>query len=271
MKRWEKILHFLEVHWQSVTLSAVCVCLSMVALAALDNQTSEVFSGSDWGLNFVIQGAAPQGNVGAETLKEFDAYYIGNTDEKTIYLTFDAGYENGYTKTILDVLKKHEVKATFFLVEHYMKTAPELVLRMADEGHIVANHTASHPDMSTLTSAEALRAELTPVEVKYREITGRDMIKLYRPPQGKFSELNLRHAQQLGYTTVFWSLAYVDWNTAKQPDPKSAIQKLNARIHNGAIVLLHSTSATNAAILDELIRGWKDMGYTVGSLEDFVK
>ncbi|MBO5214393.1 MAG: delta-lactam-biosynthetic de-N-acetylase [Clostridia bacterium] len=270
MKLSERILHYLERNWQIIALSAVCFFLVLAMIAAGQAQTVEVFSCSDWGLSFGIPNAAPQGNVSAEKLKEYDAYYIGDKESKTIYLTFDAGYENGYTEKILDTLKKHDVPAAFFLVQHYLKTAPDLVKRMAEEGHIVANHTASHPDMSKISTAEALKEELEPVETLYYEITGQEMKKIYRPPQGKFSEINLKHAQELGYTTVFWSLAYADWNNKKQPDPQAAIQKLNSRIHNGAVVLLHSTSATNAEILDTLLTQWKEQGYTFGTLNDFL-
>lgn len=270
MKKKYTLLQIIEKHWQTVALCAICLCLALAAVAAVEAQTAEVFAATDWGLSFGITGAPPTGNESKEELLLYNGYYIGNTEEKTIYLTFDAGYENGYTSTILDTLKEKQVPATFFLVEHYMNTASDLVLRMEKEGHTVANHTASHPDMSTLNSAADLQRELVPVEEKYREITGKEMLKIYRPPQGKYSEINLQHAKELGYATVFWSLAYADWNNAKQPDPKGAVQKLNSRIHNGAIVLLHSTSATNAEILGTLIDDWRSMGYTFGRLEDLV-
>ncbi len=269
MKFSERCLTYLEKNWQMIALTAVCFFLVLAMIAAGQAQTIEAFSCSDWGLSFGIPNAAPQGNVSAEKLKEYNAYYIGNKESKTVYLTFDAGYENGYTDKILDVLKKHNIPAAFFLVEHYMKTAPDLVKRMAEEGHTVANHTASHPDMSKISTAETLKEELEPVEKLYYEITGQEMKKFYRPPQGKFSETNLKHAKELGYTTVFWSLAYADWNNKKQPDPQASIQKLNSRIHGGAVILLHSTSATNAEILDDLLTQWKEQGYTFGTLDDF--
>lgn len=270
MNKSQGFLHKLEKNWHTIALSAICMCLIMAVIAAVQAQTVEAFTCSDWGLSFGITGAAPQGNVSAEILKQYNAYYIGDNQTKTIYLTFDAGYENGYTAQILDTLKEHDVPAAFFLVSHYMKTAPELVKRMSDEGHIVANHTASHPDMSKIKSAEALLGELTPVEDLYREITGQEMKKIYRPPQGKFSETNLKHAKELGYITFFWSLAYADWDNTKQPSPEASIQKLDSRIHNGAVILLHSTSATNANILGTLIEHWKEMGYTFGTLDDFI-
>ena len=223
---------------------------------------------SDWGLGFGKANTRPRGNLSEQELEKYDAYFIGG-ESKTIYLTFDAGYENGYTAKILDVLKEKQVPAAFFLVSHYIKTEPELVRRMAEEGHIVANHTNTHPDMSTLTSIDALKAELEPVQQLYRECTGKDMPMFYRPPRGQFSKLNLEHAKQLGYTTVFWSLAYVDWNVNNQPSPQAAMEKLNGRIHDGAVILLHSTSATNAEILGQLIDSWRDQGYNFGTLYDF--
>ena len=223
---------------------------------------------SDWGLSFQTNGQPPVGNVSAGELAQYGAYYLGGTDKKTIYLTFDAGYENGCTPAILDALKAHNAPACFFVVGNYIDTAPELVQRMVDEGHIVGNHTLHHPDMSTIADKEAFAAELTGLEEKFTALTGQSMQKFYRPPQGKFSEENLRQAQELGYTTVFWSLAYVDWYTDNQPTDEQAFSKLIPRIHNGAIVLLHSTSETNARILDELLTRWEEAGYTFGSLTE---
>lgn len=225
----------------------------------------------NWGLGFGKEGQPPTGNATASELKKYDAYYIGDTGKKVIYLTFDAGYENGYTATILDTLKKHNVKASFFLVGNYIVSSPELVKRMAEEGHVVANHTFSHPNMSKIDSLEAFQKELEDLEVVYRDITGMDMAKYYRPPQGKYSKDNLEMAEKLGYKTVFWSLAYVDWYNDKQPTREQAFQKLIGRIHPGAVVLLHSTSKTNSEILDELLTKWKEMGYTFGTLDELVQ
>ena len=185
-----------------------------------------------------------------------------------MYLTFDAGFENGCTGEILDVLKKEKVPAAFFLVGTYMKENGDLVKRMAKEGHIVGNHTMHHPDMSAITDEAALKEELEGVEKIYKEVTGKEMQKFYRPPQGKFSTSNLEQAKKLGYTTVFWSLAYVDWYVDKQPTREEALEKLLPRTHNGAVILLHSTSKTNAKILQELIKRWKDEGYTFKSLKE---
>lgn len=255
---------------------AVVVCLAVLlglcGLVTLTSQNGGVVAASgeitNWGLSFQQEGQAPIGNADSEYLAQYNALYRAPGEEKVLYLTFDAGYENGYTAQILDVLQKHCVPATFFLVGNYLETEPELVCRMVREGHTVGNHTYTHPDMSAIATEEAFREELTKNEELYREITGEDMAKLYRPPQGKFCESNLCMAQELGYRTVFWSLAYVDWYEDDQPTKEEAFQKLIPRVHPGAVVLLHSTSATNAAILDELLTRWEDLGYTFGRLEE---
>ncbi|MBQ2747985.1 MAG: polysaccharide deacetylase family protein, partial [Firmicutes bacterium] len=216
------------------------------------NISMPVSASGNWGLSFQNEGSAPVGNATKEELKEHNAYYIGDESEKVIYLTFDAGYENGNTPKILDTLKKHEVPACFFLVGNYIEKSPELVKRMVDEGHTVGNHTMHHPDMSAIGTEEAFKEEIGELETLYKEVTGKEMVKVYRPPQGKYSESNLMMAEELGYKTIFWSLAYVDWYESDQPEPDEAINTLTSRIHPGAIVLLHSTSSTNASILDEL-------------------
>ncbi|MGI6006440.1 MAG: polysaccharide deacetylase family protein [Ruminococcus sp.] len=222
----------------------------------------------NWGLSFPEEGEAPAGNVSSDQLKQYDACYMNDTDEKIIYLTFDAGYENGNTSAILDALKKHHVSATFFVVGNYLTSCPDLVKRMVSEGHTVGNHTYHHPDMSEISTMEDFSRELEGVETLYEEITGQPMTKFYRPPQGKYSEANLKMAQELGYRTFFWSLAYIDWYEDDQPTEEEAFDKLLGRIHPGAIVLLHSTSKTNADILDDLLTKWEDMGYSFGSLEE---
>ena len=221
-----------------------------------------------WGLSFRQEGAAPMGSAGKDALKALDAAYLGDTTEPVIYLTFDAGYENGCTEQILDILKKHEVPAAFFLVGNYIEKNADLVRRMVAEGHTVGNHTMHHPDMSKISDPDAFQKELTELEDLFRETTGEDLPKYYRPPQGTYSEDNLKMAQSLGYKTVFWSLAYVDWNNDAQPTKEEAFSKLIPRIHNGAVVLLHSTSRTNAEILDALLTKWKEMGYSFGTMEE---
>ncbi len=227
-----------------------------------------VMSTGSWGLSFRTEGQAPVGPAGTKQLEQYDAAYLGDTNEKKLYLTFDAGYENGSTAKILDVLKKHEVPATFFLVGNYLQTNPDLVRRMVDEGHIVGNHTMHHVDMSKLTDKEAFCKELTELETLYQEITGKEMLKFYRPPQGIYSQKNLELAKELGYKTVFWSLAYVDWRNDAQPTAEYAFSKLLPRTHNGAVILLHSTSKTNGEIMEELIIKWKELGYSFHSIEE---
>ena len=240
--------------------------LAAIALAVSIFSRQVIETGS-WGLSFRTEGAPPVGNAGSAQLAQYDAVYLGDPAQKVIYLTFDAGYENGCTEKILDVLKAHEVKAAFFLVGNYIQQNADLVRRMVREGHIVGNHTMHHPDMSKIADKAAFAKELSDLEALYKEVTGEQMPKYYRPPQGCYSEENLRMAKEMGYKTVFWSLAYVDWNNDSQPTAKQAFDKLLPRIHNGAVVLLHSTSTTNAQILDELLTRWKDMGYSFGTVD----
>ena len=221
-----------------------------------------------WGLSFRQEGAPPVGNADAARLRQYDAAYIGPAGEKVLYLTFDAGYENGCMEKILDTLKAHQVPGAFFLVGNYIEKNRDLVRRMTEEGHIVANHTMHHPDMSKLSDKDAFSKELKDLETLYKETTGQEMARYYRPPQGTYSEENLKMAKELGYKTVFWSLAYVDWNNDAQPTAEQAFSKLLPRTHDGAVVLLHSTSRTNAEILDELLIRWKNMGYRFGTLEE---
>lgn len=235
--------------------------------------TGKVGDVTNWGLSFDKEGTAPVGNASAEELAKYDAWYVGDTSKKTIYLTFDGGYENGYTASILDTLKKHKVPAAFFLVGTYIRDNPELVRRMAEEGHIVGNHSMNHRDMSAVTDMAVFEKELAEVEMAYQSAIGDgkkkvQMPKYYRPPEGKFSPANLEMAKSLGYKTVFWSLAYVDWNVDRQPTREEALQTLLPRTHKGAVVLLHSTSKTNAKVLGELIERWKAEGYRFGTLDE---
>ncbi len=243
------------------------VLLMTVALVVGILGSRSVETGS-WGLSFRTEGAPPVGTAGSAQLQQYDAAFLGDPAQKVIYLTFDAGYENGSTAKILDTLKKHQVPAAFFLVGNYVNQNADLVRRMVSEGHIVGNHTMHHPDMSKISNMASFQKELKELEDLYRETTGEEMPKYYRPPQGNYSEENLKMAKELGYKTVFWSLAYVDWNNDSQPTREYAFSKLLPRIHNGAVVLLHSTSSTNAEILDELLTKWKELGYTFGSIDE---
>ncbi len=230
-----------------------------------------ITASQDWGLGFYEKGKPPTGMADREELAEYQSYYLGDTSQKKLYLTFDAGYENGNTEPILDALKKHNVKATFFVVGHYLETAPELIKRMVKEGHTVGNHTYHHYDMSKISDQGSFEKEIKSVEQKYKEITGLEMVKYYRPPQGKYSLENLTMAKELGYHTFFWSLAYVDWNQDAQPTHKEAFEKLMERVHPGAVVLLHNTSSTNAEILDELLSKWTAEGYVFGTLDEIIQ
>ena len=238
-----------------------------VTVAAMVFSASAIQTGS-WGLSFRQEGAAPLGSAGQDQLKQYDAAYLGNGEEKVLYLTFDAGYENGFTGAILDSLKKHEAKAAFFLVGGYIQKNADLVRRMVREGHTVGNHTMHHKNMSQIAEPAVFRSELEDVEVLFREVTGQELPKFYRPPQGVYSEENLKMAKELGYKTVFWSLAYVDWNNDNQPTREEAFAKLLPRTHSGAVVLLHATSRTNAEILDELLTKWEEQGYRFGTMEE---
>ena len=246
----------------------ICGVIALAICLGIGIFLAETVETGAWGLSFRTEGQPPVGTVNNSILKGYDAAFLGNTEEKVIYLTFDAGYENGCTAQILDILKGQEVNAAFFLVGNYLEKNADLVRRMVSEGHIVGNHTMHHPDMSKISDLNAFRKELEDLEALYRQITGQEMPKYYRPPQGVYSESNLQMAKQLGYKTVFWSLAYVDWNNDSQPTEEYAFSKLLPRTHNGAVILLHSTSKTNAAILEQLIQKWKALGYRFGTLEE---
>ena len=229
---------------------------------------ADTVESGNWGLSFRTEGQPPIGPANSAALARYDAAYLGNTAQPVLYLTFDAGYENGCTAKILDILQKHQVPAAFFLVGNYLEKNPDLVRRMVRDGHTVGNHTMHHPDMSKISDPAAFQKELLDLEALFQKITGETMQKYYRPPQGIYSEENLKMAKDFGYKTVFWSLAYVDWQNDKQPTAEYALSKLLPRTHNGAVILLHSTSQTNAEILDELLTRWKEMGYSFATLED---
>lgn len=250
-----------------VTMIAIPIAIHYTTNATEAVQTSNS-ANTNWGLGFPKDGGTPTGNASSDFLKQYQSFYLGDTSKKEVYITFDAGYENGYTPAILDTLKKHNVKATFFIVGNYIETSPDLVKRMVDEGHIVGNHTYHHPDMSKIPDINSFKKELQDLETLYQQTTGQEMQKFYRPPQGKYSESNLKQANDLGYKTVFWSLAYVDWYVDKQPTREEAMQKLLPRVHPGAIILLHSTSKTNSEILDEFLTKLEDEGYTFGTLNN---
>lgn len=230
-------------------------------------KTSSAAQSTGWGLSFQERGSVRRKRP-IDDLKQYNAYYASDTDQEIIYLTFDAGYENGNTPAILDALKKHQAPAVFFVVGNFIKDNHDLIRRILAEGHIIGNHTMTHPDLPQISSMDAFQKELQDVEELYTSLTGEAMTKFYRPPRGIYSTENLSMAKELGYSTFFWSLAYVDWIQDQQPSREEAFQKLLTRIHPGAIVLLHNTSSTNAEILDELLTKWEEMGYEFHSLKE---
>jgi len=213
----------------------------------------------------------PSAEPSMSYVEEENGFFIGpNPDEKVIYLTFDAGYENGNISRILDTLKAHNAEGAFFILENLIRRNPELVERMKNEGHLVCNHTAHHKDMTKLSENE-MEDELRALETLYSEAFGDALAPFYRPPEGKFDRKSLAVAKKLGYHTAFWSLAYADWDNNKQPDPQKAKALLCEHSHNGAVILLHPTSKTNADILDELLCKWEAEGYRFGSLMEFTE
>lgn len=198
----------------AMALVSASLCLTLAALfyftapapALTASAPIAVPAAADWGLSFPTEGESPVGNASAEDLAQYGAYYLGDTSQKVLYLTFDCGYENGYTAQILDVLKDHQAPAAFFVVGHMIQSSPDLIRRMVQEGHIVGNLTFHHPDMSAISDQSKFQQELEELEQLYQETTGQTLPRFYRPPQGKYSEENLRQAQALGYRTVFWSL-----------------------------------------------------------------
>jgi peptidoglycan-N-acetylmuramic acid deacetylase len=204
-----------------------------------------------------------------QMLEKYSGYYVGDTSSKVLYLTFDQGYENGYTSKILDVLKANNVKAAFFVVKPYITQNPDLIKRMVQEGHMVVNHSSKHPSMPEKTgNIEAFKKEFTEVEESFKEVTGLDMPKYFRPPMGVFSERSLYLTQQLGYKTVLWSLAHKDWEVNNQPSAQAAHDIILKRVHNGSIILLHSVSKANTEALDSIIKDLKAQGYRFATLDE---
>ncbi len=218
-----------------------------------------------WGLSFQNGSNAPTPDYTSQELNPQNAFYLNEGATKKLYLTFDCGYENGNTAQILDALKNNSVKGAFFVVGNYIEDNPELVARMVNEGHAVCNHTYGHPNMAS-QNEEDFKHQLQKLEQTFFELTGKELNKFYRPPEGRFTTENLKWASDLGYKTILWSLAHVDWKQDAQPTKEEAFEKLLPRTHDGAIVLLHNTSKTNAEILDELIKKWHSEGYTFGTL-----
>ena len=243
-----------------LTALTFVLLLWQLSLLGKNIYTAISIDSMNWGLSFREENKEPVGNSTKEELREFDAYYIGSTDKKKVYLTFDSGYENGYTSHILDVLEKNDVKASFFVVGGYIEDNLDLAKRIVEGGNLLCNHTMDHPDMSNFTNQDEFNTQLLGVE-KIANENGIKLSKFYRPPSGIYNQSNLTFAKELGYKTIFWSLAYADWHNDNQPTQQDAMNKLMPRLHNGAIILLHSTSKTNSEILERFIQEAKGEGY----------
>lgn len=253
-------------------ISSTCICKETKFIDYTQVSTNQELNAKeiDWYIVPNKNNLPPEPNKNAIPIfQNFSAYYIGNTEKKILYLTFDEGYENGYTSQILDTLKKHEVPAAFFVVKPYIKTNKDLILRMINEGHLVCNHSANHPSMAKVTNIDKFNKEFIEVEEEFKKITNTDMPKYFRPPMGKFSEFSLKLTNDLGYKSIFWSLAYKDFDVKNQPSKEKAENTILGRIHNGAIILLHAVSKTNAEILDNILSILKSQGYEFRALTDF--
>ncbi|WP_166239966.1 delta-lactam-biosynthetic de-N-acetylase [Paenibacillus turpanensis] len=203
-------------------------------------------------------------------LEKNGAIFTGDPNKKELFLTFDNGYENGYTAKVLDTLKEKKVPALFFVTGHYIEDQPELLKRMVNEGHIIGNHSWSHPDMTRI-SDEKVRTELEKVKSEVTAVTGQQEMRYLRPPRGIFSDRTLAVSHQAGYTNVFWSVAYKDWDVKDQKGWKYAFDKVTAQLHPGAIILLHSVSKDNAEALGKIIDEARKQGYEFKSLDELTK
>ncbi len=224
-------------------------------------------TGSGWGFK-KNEGAAPDIPKSViDMLKSYDSYCMDTSGERVLYLTFDEGYENGYTAQILDTLKKCEVPAAFFVTGSYFDREQELIKRMFDEGHIIGNHTENHPNLHKLSDAEKMKEELRLLDDKYFALFGEHM-KYMRPPEGEYSERVLAAAQDAGYKTMFWSFAYKDWERDVTRGADYAVKAVTPYLHDGAIILLHAVSQDNADALESIIRYARDRGYEFKSLDE---
>jgi peptidoglycan-N-acetylmuramic acid deacetylase len=231
-----------------------------------DTYSSLSNKGSGWGFKR-IKGSEPEiFDSTKELFKKYDTYYMDQTKPKALYLTFDEGYENGYTGQILDTLKKCNVPAAFFITEPYLRQEQDLIRRMLDEGHTVGNHTVHHPNMPRLGSAKKVEEELSTLNAQFKEVYGQDM-KYMRPPEGEYSEKVLAVAKDLGYKTIFWSFAYRDWDPNNQKSADYAFEQVTPYLHDGAILLLHAVSRDNAQALERIINYAKEQGYEFRSLD----
>lgn len=246
-----------------MTVLSLSMCIMMTAYSTVDAR------GFGWGYKKNSEHKIPEIGRYHEMLNENGAYYADESGDKVVYLTFDNGYEEGYTDDILDVLKEENVPAAFFVTGHYVDSQPDLVKRMVDEGHIVGNHSYTHPDLTTVTK-ETMKKELETVQDQVAEISDQKQLTYMRAPRGAFNEQSLKWANDLGYTSIFWSLAFVDWNTDAQKGGDYAFDQIMNQMHPGAIILMHTVSSDNADALSKLIKELKKQGYQFKSLDDLV-
>lgn len=249
---------------------------ALVFISLVFSMGTNIFAKSDQHAWFIKRNGngTPGFSSASAIVDKYNGYYIDKNavqnGKKVLYLTFDAGYENGNIARILDVLKAENVPAAFFILDNLILKNEDLVVRMADDGHLVCNHTKNHQNLSSC-SADEIEKNLTDLEKIYEERTGKTLDKFFRFPEGKFSESALKAVSDMGYKTIFWSFAYDDWDNGRQPNGKAAIKKILANAHDGAVILLHPTSKTNADILPELISAWRQQGYSFGTLYDLTK
>lgn len=223
-----------------------------------------------WGIKRSDNHEQPDvGTKNKEIMDKYNGIYMGNKEKKIVYLTFDLGYEAGYTSKILEILKNNNVKATFFITAHYVNTQPDLVKQMINEGHIVGNHTVNHKSMPSC-SLETINKEVMNLHSAISEKFGYEM-KFIRPPKGEYSERTVAYTNTLGYKTVMWSFAYDDWDENKQGREEYGRKKILENVHNGEIMLLHATSKDNANILDDVVKQIKQMGYEFKNIDEFEK
>ena len=247
---------------KSLFITACCAFLMSAYVLA---------SGFSWYFKPDKNGKTPLLCPEADFVDEYDVITVGNKEEKKVYLTFDAGYENGNVEKILDIMKDNDVKGTFFILPRIVEKNTELCKRIKEEGHLVGNHTVHHKNTAKISDFEAFKNEIIPLEEFFLQKTGYKLDKFFRPPEGAFNESTLQFAEKLGYTTVFWSLAYADWDNNKQMNPDKALKLVLSRTHNGCVALFHPTSETNARILDEYIKTLKSNGYEFCLVDELVK
>lgn len=256
------------------TLAAATLLLSLFTLSPRVSAAYDDMRPYNWYVQRKKDHSQPSADPNMKFIENMGGYYVDKNHsdpadtDRVLYLTFDAGYENGNVARILDTLREKDVKGAFFILGNMTERFPDLVMRMKNEGHTVCNHTYTHNDMSAVADEAEFAAELARMSDAYKNLTGEDMPKYYRPPQGRFCERNLKYAESLGYKTVFWSFAYADWDNNKQPSHESAMKKILDNTHNGAVILLHPTSKTNADILGALIDKWREDGYRFGTLDE---